>query len=77
MGRGRAARSRKPDSGHTGTISITIQVRRVGWNAMKPRIHCVLTHWNPGSTASGRRRQRTDLHDQHKLAGTTVLVVLM
>jgi hypothetical protein len=26
---GRAARSRKPDSGHTGTISITLRVRRV------------------------------------------------
>jgi hypothetical protein len=29
------------------------RVRRVGWNAMKPRFHCVLAHWNPGSTASG------------------------
>jgi hypothetical protein len=51
--RGRAARSRKPDSGHTGTISITIRVRRVSMNAMKPRIQCVLTQWKPGFIASG------------------------
>ncbi len=23
------------------------------WNAMKPGIQCALTHWNPGSSASG------------------------
>jgi hypothetical protein len=34
---GRAAPSRKPDSGHAGTISITIRVRQASWNAMKPR----------------------------------------
>ena len=33
----------KPDSGHTGTISITIRTYRTRWNAMKPRIQCVLT----------------------------------
>jgi len=34
---------KKPDSGHTGTISITDRVRRASWNAVKPRIQCVLT----------------------------------
>ena len=34
--RGQAARPRKPDSGHTGTASITIRVCRASWNAMKP-----------------------------------------
>jgi len=53
MGRGRVARSTKPDSGHTGTISIATGVRRANWNAMKPRIQCVLTPWNPGFMASG------------------------
>jgi hypothetical protein len=43
MSRGHAAHLRKPDSGHTGTISITVQVRQASWNAMKPRIQCVLT----------------------------------
>ena len=41
--RGGAARPRKPDSGHTDTISITIRVRRASQNPMKPRIQCVLT----------------------------------
>jgi len=48
-----AARPRKPDAGHTGTISITIRMRRASWNAMKPRIQCVLTQWKPGFIASG------------------------
>jgi hypothetical protein len=30
--RSRAAPSRKPDSGRTGTISITLRVRRTSWN---------------------------------------------
>ena len=30
MGRDRATRSRKPDSGHADTISITLRVRRAG-----------------------------------------------
>ena len=30
---------------------------RVRWNATKPRIQCVLAHWNPGFTASGGSRQ--------------------
>jgi hypothetical protein len=34
--------SQKPDSGHAGTISITIRAHRTSWNAMKPRIQCVL-----------------------------------
>jgi hypothetical protein len=55
-GPGRAARTRKPNSGHIGTISITIRVRRAGRNAMKPRIHCVLTGhprlW-PGTGGAG------------------------
>ena len=36
MGRDRVARPRKPDSGHTGTTSITVRVRQASWNAMKP-----------------------------------------
>jgi hypothetical protein len=36
MGLDRAARSRKPGSGHTGTISTTIRVRQANRNAMKP-----------------------------------------
>jgi hypothetical protein len=32
----------KPDSGHTGIISITVRMRRTSWNAMKPRIQCAL-----------------------------------
>ena len=47
--------SRKPDSGHAGTISITVPMCRTRWNGMKPRIQCVLTHWIPGFTASGCR----------------------
>jgi hypothetical protein len=47
MDRGRAARSRKPDSGHAGTISITVRVRRAGWNVMKLRIQCVPTGGAP------------------------------
>ena len=39
----RAARARKPDSGHTGTVSLMVRVRRARWKAMKPRIHGVLT----------------------------------
>jgi hypothetical protein len=31
------------DSGHTGTTSIALRVLRASWNAMKPRIQCVLT----------------------------------
>jgi len=43
MDRDRAARLRKPDSGHIDTISITVRIRRASRNAMKPRIHGVLT----------------------------------
>jgi hypothetical protein len=35
--------SRKPDSGHADTISITVRLRRASQNAMKPRIQCALT----------------------------------
>src|SRR6185437_11106796 len=59
IGCGRAAGSRKPDSGHIGTISNTIRVRRASWNAMKPRIQGVLTQWKPGSSASGSGRRRS------------------
>jgi hypothetical protein len=45
----------KPDSSHTGTVSLTVRVRRASWNVMKPRIQCVLTQWNPGFTACGTR----------------------
>ena len=40
---GRAARSRKPDSGHADTISITVRACRTRWSAMKPRIQYALT----------------------------------
>jgi hypothetical protein len=36
-------RLEKPDSGHADTTSITIRAYRTSWNAIKPRIHCVLT----------------------------------
>jgi hypothetical protein len=54
-------------------------VRRASWNAMKPRIQCVLTQWKPGFIGSGSGpnavkarihshpagvRQRVELHDQ-------------
>jgi hypothetical protein len=42
VGRGRAARPRKPDSGHTGTTSIMARMRQASWNVMKPRIQGVL-----------------------------------
>ncbi len=42
--RSRVTPSRKPDSGHVGTISTTNQVRRASWNAVKPRFQGVLTH---------------------------------
>jgi hypothetical protein len=44
--------SQKTDSGHIGTISITVRVRRTSWNVMKPRIQCVPTQWKPGFIAS-------------------------
>jgi hypothetical protein len=66
--------SQKTDSGHIGTFSITFRVRRTSRNVMKPRIQCVLT---PVEARFHCVRQRTDRHDQHKLTGTTVLVVLM
>src|SRR6185369_631985 len=48
VGRDRAGgASRQPDSGHAGTISITADMRRASWNAMKSQIQCVLTPWNP------------------------------
>ena len=40
---GGAAPSSKPDSGHANTISITDGAHRSSWNAMKPRIQCLLT----------------------------------
>jgi hypothetical protein len=57
VGRGPAAHLGKPDSGHTGTISLMIRVRRASWNAMKPRIQCVLTQWIPGFSAPAGVRQ--------------------
>jgi hypothetical protein len=41
-GRIQAVPPHKPDSGHAGTVSITLRVRRTSRNAMKPRIQCVL-----------------------------------
>jgi len=43
----------KPDSGHTGTVSTTVRMHRASWNAMKPRIQCVLTPWMSDFMASG------------------------
>jgi hypothetical protein len=48
--------STEPDSGHTGTISITVRMRRTSQNVMKPRIQCVVTPWIRGFIASGSRR---------------------
>jgi hypothetical protein len=47
--------SRKLDSGHISTISITIRVRGARLSVMKPRIQCVLAQWNSGFIVSGRR----------------------
>ena len=33
--------------------------RRIPWNVMKPRFHCVLAQWIPGFTAPGARQQAT------------------
>jgi len=52
---------RKPDSGHADTISITTWARRVGRNAMKPRIQCVRTPWIRGSSAPDVRRATSDV----------------
>ena len=54
VGHSRVTRPRKPDSGHTGIISITLRARRASRNAMKPQIQCVLTQWNPGFIAFGQ-----------------------
>ena len=43
------------DSGPTGTISLTVRVRRASPNVLKPRIQCVLTPWNPGFSTFSRR----------------------
>jgi hypothetical protein len=43
VGRVRCRKAVTGNSGHTGTISTTVRVRRTSWNAMKPRIQCVLT----------------------------------
>ena len=44
-GPGGAARARNPTShiSTTSTISLTIRLPRASWNAMNPRIQCVLT----------------------------------
>jgi hypothetical protein len=36
------------------------------WNALKSRIHCILTQWDPGFHDV---LQLADRHDQHKLTG--------
>src|SRR5262249_8138820 len=41
----------KTDSGHIGTISITVRACRARRNAMKPQIQCALTQWIPGFIA--------------------------
>ena len=61
---GRVDVPEKPDSGHIGTISITAQARRGGWNAMKPRIQ----RSNAVNPRFHGVRQQADLHDQLKLA---------
>jgi len=43
----------KPDSSHTGITIIVITGADPAASAMKPRIQCVRTHWNPGFIASG------------------------
>jgi hypothetical protein len=69
IGHGRMARSRKPDSGPTGTLSLTTRRRRASWNLMKPRIQRVLTQWNPGSSAFGGAFQRSETPDPVRSAG--------
>ena len=54
---------------HSGTISITLRVRRASRNVMKPRIQCVQRGvWQASVSASGGHlagvRERTELHDQ-------------
>ena len=68
-----AARSRKSDSGHAGTISITVRACRTRRNVMKPGIQCALTQWIPGSMPV---RHQADLQNQHQLIGNAVLMVL-
>jgi hypothetical protein len=41
----------KPDSDHTGTISITVRARRASWNAMKPGSSAF---WRSGIPVSAR-----------------------
>jgi hypothetical protein len=60
MGRGRGGSFPEPDSGHAGTISTTVEVRRTSRNAMKPRIQCVLTLWKPDLFASGNAAGEAD-----------------
>ena len=54
------ARKTAIPSGRTGTISSTARVRRTSWNAMKSRIHCVLTQWKPVSLRPAGVGPRTD-----------------
>jgi hypothetical protein len=44
---------------------------------MEPGMQCVLTQWNPDPLRPAGVRERTDPHDQLKLTGYAVLVVLM
>jgi len=57
---------RTSDTGHTGTISLTVRGAPRPQNAMKPRFQRVLTRWKPDSTASGTR---ASFHDQHRRSG--------
>jgi hypothetical protein len=46
----------EPDSGHAGTISLTIRGHRASWNAMNPRIQSVRAGVRAGASgqASGQ-----------------------
>src|SRR5215472_8835384 len=60
--------ARTSDTGHAGTISVTVRGAPRPQNAMKPRFQRVLTRWKPGFMASGTRASS---HDHHKLKWLT------
>ena len=68
---------RKPDLGHTDTISITVRACRTSWNVMNPGSSAFSRSESPVSLRPVGVRQRADRHDQHKLTRPAALVVLM
>src|SRR6185437_6477463 len=68
---GHAPRPRKPDSGHTGTVSLTIRMRRASRNAVKPR---PMASWRSQSPTEGIQCvwRQAELHDQLKPNGSAL-----